>query len=191
MYTKDFASLLHLLALSQQSGTLLVLRKGEAWQACLQLLEGQPLSCIIVAIADGSLLMSGEQALQWLERQGELQWHLVGDLTTAPTAVLPAPSPSEATQQPEQSAQELFPPATPLDPFPPLSTRSTRLIARRIRQPSDLIIWSRERRQVFALIDGSRSVSEIARLLGRSPEQVMALLGDLLQQGLITLEERL
>jgi hypothetical protein len=179
MYTKDFASLLHLLSLSQQSGTLIVLRQGEAWQASLQLQKGRPLSCIIISLVDGRLLMSGAQAVDWLASRGELQWYLTaGEQTGAagltPTTTAPTAGPGQRSAPPSSPSQGM---------------RPSYLVPRRLLQSPPLSSWSREERLLFALIDGSRTVSEIAHLLRRSPEQIMPLLLSLIQRGAIALEE--
>ncbi|RAQ95766.1 DUF4388 domain-containing protein [Thermogemmatispora tikiterensis] len=179
MYTKDFASLLQLLSLSQQSGTLIVLRQGEAWQASLQLQKGRPLSCIIISLVDGRLLMSGAQAVDWLASRGELQWYLTvgeqaGAASLAPTTTAPTGDPGQRSAP---------------SPSPSQGMRPSHLVPRRLLQSPPLSSWSREERLLFALIDGSRTVSEIAHLLRRSPEQIMPLLLSLIQRGAITLEE--
>lgn len=172
MYTKDFASLLQLLGLSQQSGTLIVLRQGEAWQASVQLQKGRPLSCVIISLADGRLLMSGAQAIDWLARRGELQWHLAAEEQME--AAAPAPGPGQRLTSPPFSAQE-----------PGLS----HLVPCRLSQSPPLSSWSREERLIFALVDGSRTVTEIAHLLRRSPDQIMPLLLSMTQKRAITLKE--
>jgi hypothetical protein len=44
---------------------------------------------------------------------------------------------------------------------------------------------SRTHRQLFLLIDGKRSSQELARLIGRNPQEIQALLADLERTGLI------
>lgn len=44
---------------------------------------------------------------------------------------------------------------------------------------------SRAHRQLFLLIDGRRSAQELTRLIGRHPQEVLAILADLENAGLI------
>jgi hypothetical protein len=184
VYTKDFASLLQLLDISQQSGTLFVEREGEAWQARLQLREGELLSCFIVGVPDGHLLLSGTQAVDWLSRRGELQWRLE-ELQKLPESSSDVPSrPSPGLPQGTRQ-QGLQPPY----PSMPSAPRASRLIPRRIGQPANIFLWSRDTRHVFALIDGVRSLEEIAALLRKSPEEVFPLFRELAASGFIRIEE--
>ncbi|WP_156025273.1 hypothetical protein [Thermogemmatispora carboxidivorans] len=164
--------MLQLLGLSQRSGTLIVLRQGEAWQASLQLQKGRPLSCVIINLANGRLLMSGAQAIDWLASRGELQWHLAAEGSVEAPA--PAPSPGQGLTSPPFSAQE---------------PRLSHLVPCRLSQSPPFSSWSREERLIFALIDGSRTVTEIAHLLRRSPDQIMPLLLSMTQKGAIALKD--
>ncbi|WP_376794968.1 hypothetical protein [Thermogemmatispora sp.] len=180
MYTKDFASLLQLLSLSQQSGTLIVLRRGEPWQASLQLQRGRPLSCIIISLADGRLLMSGAQAIDWLASRGELQWHLAEEEQGGPVR-----STSAASARQPGAGERLAGSSSS-----PALEKGFQLVPRRLLQTPALSSWSREERLIFALIDGSRTVAEIAHLLRRSPERITSILLFMVQRGIIVLEER-
>lgn len=180
MYTKDFNSLLNLLDVSQQSGTLLVEIPGKGWQAEMQLENGKPLSCVLVAIADGRVLLQGMQAIQWLSGIGELQWRL--EEGRLPTSGAPLARPSNAIPYADRQTGKV-------DPGYSSQTSqngSLHIFPRRLNRHGVVdSSWARDMRRVFALIDGTRSLEEIARLLHKSSEEVLSILQELASQGFI------
>ncbi len=81
MYTKDLASLLQLLSVSEQSGVLHLeplgpVGTGEAWHAKLILAAGEIISCEVLSKRDGRVLLGGPEAIQRLTNMGALSWNL-------------------------------------------------------------------------------------------------------------------
>lgn len=175
MYTKDFASLLELLSVSGQSGMLIVEQpeyEGIPWQAQLTLVEGKVTSCLLCNKVAGRVLLRDAEVTRWLSAQGKLYWRLE----------------EIAQNQAEQLSQATVSPSTdtvfPAQPAP-------RFITAPYRTPRGMQVamdrsWSREHRLVFALVDGRRTIAEIAALLHKPPEQVVQVLNDLRAGGLIT-----
>jgi hypothetical protein len=184
VYTKDFASLLQLLDLSAQSGTLIVECEGETWQAVLPLRDGKLLSCRIVDVPSSRTLLSGDQAIDWLSQRGELRWSLQ---ESSPPPYFPA-SPSGRFR--EQSSQRKSA-INAMDDAQESSTRAFRLIPLRANTSSGIILdqWPRDILRVFALIDGVRSLAEIAMLLRRPLAELVPIFRELAAKGFITIKE--
>ncbi len=175
MYTKDFASLLELLSISGQSGMLTVEQpeyEGIPWQAQLTLVEGKVTSCWLRSKVDGRVLLRDAEVTRWLSVQGKLYWRL------EEVAQSQAEQLSQAAVSP--STEAVFPaqPASRFTTAPCRTPRGTQVAMDRS--------WSRDHRLVFALIDGRRTIAEIAGLLHKPPEQVVQVLNDLRAGGLIT-----
>ena len=106
MYTKDLASLLQLLSVSEQSGVLHLespgpVGAGEAWQAKLVLAAGKIISCEVLSKRDGHLLLGGPEAIQRLANIGALSWSLEEEpeMTTYPRLPIP-PAAGSSPQEP-------------------------------------------------------------------------------------------
>ena len=161
MYTKDFASLLELLSVSGQSGTLIVeqeANEGIPWQAQLILVEGNVTTCLLRSEVDGRILLRDAEAMRWLSTRGKLYWHLEGS-SQDPSAPLPQAVPGPSTDP------ALLSQPTQWSTFVPHRTR-------RGEQVATPRAWPRDHRLVFALVDGRRTIAEIAALLHKPPEQV-------------------
>ena len=163
MYTSSLTELLRVLQETQSTCTILTggAEVGEPWQAQLTLSQGQLTSCQVLQSADGQLLLSDSAALQWLASQGGHSWDQVND---PPRLVLP----TRHTPQ----AEPLLPDAIP-----------QRLAALESAESS---IWSRKQRQVFGLVDGTRSIERIAMILRQPLDLVQDLVRDLQARGAIT-----
>ena len=170
MNTNDFASLLWVLKMSRQNGVVHVelpkaerTEMGEMWRAHLHLVEGHVAACHVLNLVDGRKLLSDDEALRWLAGWGqrELAWSREA-FTLHKTAPRPAPA----------------------DPLPP-----PRHVAppQRIVQAEQSVInsWPRKHRQIFALVDGKRSVRHIATILKLSPADVEVVVNDLQSLGVI------
>jgi hypothetical protein len=175
VYTKDFASLLELLSVSGQSGMLIVEQpeyEGIPWQAQLTLVEGKVISSLLSSKADGRVLLRDAEVIRWLSAQGKLYWRLEEDAQ------------NQAGQLPQAAVSPSPDAVFPAQPVPRFTTvpyrtpRGTQIAMDRS--------WSREHRLVFALVDGHRTITEIAALLHKPPEQVVQALNDLRAGGLIT-----
>jgi hypothetical protein len=166
VYTENLLHLLNLLEISGQSGTLSCSPSANteeaSWLAFCFLNEGKVNEAKILQGADGSLFLEGRMALEWLNSQGGMYWQL----------------------------KEALPDALPMHPLNPIKQdiplrrtfRGTRLGVQGM--PSHL--WSREHRTVFLLIDGTRSRTEMLRILSTyPPKNVDLILADLRSAGLI------
>ena len=163
MYTSSLTALLQVLQATQATCTIFTagVATGEPWQAQLTLAEGQVISCRVQQSADGQLLLIDGTALEWLASQGSLSWDQVG----SPAQVL---LPAGRTPQ----AEPLLPGAVP-----------QRLA---VMGPAERGVWSRKQRQIFGLIDGTRSIERIAMMLHQPLDLVHDMVRDLQARGAIT-----
>jgi hypothetical protein len=182
VYTKDIAFLLRLLGSSKQSGVLLVEAPGpdtSPWLGQFQLDKGRVLSCLVIDKTSGRVGLRDEEALQWLATRGKLEWRLQEE-ETLPPAPTPRLLPTgEDTQREETHAAKppLAPPKNLLGAIP------QRAMAETVASTS--LLTSREHRQVYALVDGQRTIEEIAYLLHRPAEFIISILQELQARGLI------
>ena len=174
MNTNDFGSLLWILDMSRQNGVVHVelpkaqrTEEGEPWLARLYLVEGHVVECHVHSQVDGRKLLSDGEAMHWLARWGQRQlaWSLevFTPRQTTPHPVLhPAPA-------------GLLPPASQVKP------------PQRIVEAEQGVIrsWPRKHRQIFALVDGTRSVGQIAAMLKAPPAIVEEIVNDLQSLGVI------
>ncbi len=75
-----------------------------------------------------------------------------------------------------------------MTPFSPLWEKRRREIFQRTQRGNNALVNafpSRDHRQVFALVDGRRSIEEIVMLLHRPPEVILRLLQELYMGGFI------
>ena len=212
MSTKELISLLCVLRISGQSGTIhiepLQLYGEEPWLAHLLLLTGEVHSCQVLKKRDGLVLLSGKKVIPWLETKGRFSLRFEeSSQPTFPSSSLLASS----TQLPVQPANELerglrVAVTGPLQglvptrqeerllPLPskhisPLRVKSSMSMPpRRTSNGTHMMMtgsWSREYRQVFALVDGHRTTAEIASLLHLSTERAAWVLRELEARGMI------
>ncbi len=165
MYTSDFAHLLQTLHGTQQNCVVHMelpetaqIGPGEPWQAQLTLIEGK-VTCQVWSKVDKRVLLTNDEALHWLATLPRLSW--------SPEPFVPQQAPVSAWQR----SQEISEPVVP----------------RRITQVNTKLMntWSRKQRQVFALIDGSRTTEHIATMLQLPPSVVEQVLNDLQAIGVI------
>ena len=160
MYKLDVVALLQMLQEFQQNATLQTEiqsvpgAKGR-FQVHLYLFQGKVASSFIID-SNGKTVLFGDSALQWLRRQGTLNWTLTLQQT--------------ATLYPVQNAPSL-----------PASSAPHVFIPRRIAQVTQeqMSQWPRKYRTVFVLIDGRKSAEQIAGLLSLSTSEVERVLYDL------------
>jgi hypothetical protein len=110
VYTKDLASLLQLLSVSEQSGVLHLeplgpVGAGEAWHAKLILAAGEIISCEVLSIRDGRVLFGGPEAVQRLTDIGALSWSLEEEPEIA-TYLRPSSQPA-AGSSPQESPRTM------------------------------------------------------------------------------------
>ena len=121
-------------------------------------MAGTVVSCTIVS--ERGQRLSERESLKRVSRLGALLWVFVPQ-TNAPQPASPAFVPKE------------------LSPFPQRTFQVTQ---------EQLRSWSRLHRGIFALADGTRSVTKIAEMLSVPPELVDRALRDLQSIGVITME---
>lgn len=193
MKTNDYVSLLWILKMSRQNGVVHVelpkakrIEMGEPWRARLHLVEGRVVKCYVHSQVDGRRLLSDDEAMRWLAQWGqcELAWspEVFTLYQTAPHPVLrPAPA-------------GLLPPARHIEPPQRASQPAGLLPAARQDAPPQRIVqvgqgllrsWPRKHRQVFALVDGKRSVGQIAAMLKLPRTVVEEIVNDLQSLGVI------
>jgi hypothetical protein len=193
VYTKDITFLLRLLGSSKQSGILLVEAPGpneSPWQGRFQLNNGMVTSCVLLNKADGRAVLRNEEALAWITSQGKLEWQMEEDAETAPPPPPPPrtpprlPSPTGGLPRDERYYyEENLPPApSPVEKsqlaIVPQRTEKGRVV------PGNAFA-SRDHRQVLGLVDGQRSVQEIAQLLHRPADSIIRVLQELQAAGFI------
>ncbi len=185
MYSKNLITLLQLLSVAGASGMLRVgpfsnNQPDPSWQGSLLLLHGSLRDCRI-DWWDGSHMRSaqGEKALKWLHQVESLIWRLEtteASTSTEPGLLTPIPadlesedallvenlSTSSASQWEEHFPTYMY------KPDENVSLQRTEF--GRLKEGVLMHDLPREERAVFALIDGRRTVSEIARLLKKPPE---------------------
>lgn len=189
MYTKDLTFLLRLLHTSKQSGILFVeaLEQGRSngldWQGQFQLENGVVKSCLVCNKADGQELYRNEEAVHWLTLQGKLEWHME-EYAQSTGALLPALPQSKETPGEQLQDEAAEDPQSPLVWGKQLKEIPLRTFSGNNAPVSAFA--SREQRQVFALVDGRRTIEGIVRLLHKPPDVVMRVLHELQLKGFIT-----
>lgn len=205
-YTIDLDTILQILRGFHKSGTLhgeLPARKLDnkvPWQAQLRLLEGEVIACSILN-ERGAVVRSGEDALKALRRAGNLNWTMVPDAQQ--TGHLPAVRLDRVSGSLPSDPRLPIPPRTdPRFPTPPRSDphlpvapywKAARMpVARRLvlvtAEQMNLEGWPRNYRQVYAMVDGTRTCEKIASLLSLRPEEVEYILRDLQMRRVLILE---
>jgi hypothetical protein len=133
----------------------------DAGEAVLILGQGRVHSCTI-RTRNGLPLVQGGEALKALEQLGNLEWQVQGFRGSGEAGQII----SSTGQAPTWSQEPLTG-----------QHRPRRLVAQ--LSPEQQQALSRHHRQVFALVDGIRSVASIATLLHLSTEEVACLLQEL------------
>ena len=167
MYSLDLKTLISILQTHAQTGLLHanlsrgIVEHADTASATITVVKGELVSCAIKD-QDGLPYALGEQAYQLLARISSLEWTLKLQLASS---LLPPP-PSLRADVREQ------------------------VVPRCLREPqaAQHTKWTRTQRLVFAMIDGKKSVGEIARFLSLSPSLVHQALFDLYQMNLLALD---
>lgn len=170
MYTEHVSHLLSLLDLSAQTGLLSLSPQEDPgagpWRAYCELVEGKVMTCKVCQVSDQRVLAGGSLALAWLKAQGGMYWQV--EEGSGPLSVQ-----TEVQQQRGVFGRGIPPgritiTANQLRTSPPPSFPQDSQMPRRTllgQKIANLSSWSRLQRQVFALVDGERSLVEIAQLL--------------------------
>jgi hypothetical protein len=168
VYTTTFTELVQMLKKTRQNWVVDIETEetgsAKPWQAQLSFVDGIVTVCQVWHKADGRSLFTDGGAIRWLTSLPSLTWTLE---TLAPEKVLP-----QAVNGPHMVASSPSP------------------VPRRFRQVEQSVILSlsRKQRQVFALVDGTRSIEKIAVILRQPVEVVTKVLHELEMMGVITLE---
>lgn len=154
------------------------------WYADLYIQVGQLTFCAVFS-AVGERWLVGEQALHFLSQKGGLSYELLPFLPPPdfPTLKLeiPAPQPPAAPERASVEEKRSSPPSeeaarvptrltSPFASWRPARTHWGEFLA---QNPQRL---TRDQRRILALINGQRSVAELARLLGVYPEALSSIL---------------
>lgn len=179
--------------------------KGEPWLARLYLVEGHVVACHVYSQVDGRRLLSDGEAMHWLAQWGQRQlvWSLevfTPHQITPHPVLRPAPAgllPPARTVAPPQQVSQLadLPPPTQYGSPPHRITQPAGLLppASQVKPPQRIVqaeqgvirSWPRKHRQTFALVDGKRSVGQIAAMLKQPPAFVEEIINDLQSLGVI------
>lgn len=204
MYTRRLKLLLRALRISGQSGVVSIepLQQDaeEPWIAHLQLLKGEVGSCQVRRKRDGQVLLNDAVAMQWLENEEQLSWKLEESsqatlpslsYVTLPTGNPPFPHTEHTIPRPAHQLRQIIQEEVFLPPRSvsiPQNGPAVMLVPKRTGEHTTATAsWPREYRQIFALVDGHRTSTQIALLLHWAPEHVVQVLRDLQARGLIEL----
>ena len=131
---------------------------GEPWQAQLTVIEGK-VTCQVWSSVDKRVLLTNDGALRWLATLPRLSWSL--------EPIVPPMASTRALQGSQATRVQQVP-------------KRTTHVEKRV-----LNTWSRKQRQVYALVDGSRTSEHIATMLQQPPLVVEKVLDDLQAIGAI------
>jgi len=197
MYTKGLVQLMRALRISEQTGTVIIEPVQQLNElpclARLSLTKGNVDECQIMSKRGGEILLCDGKALTWLQSVGRLFWHWE-EGTAAPLA---ASLQQAGAQQPGSEKQDDHAHSSVHREvsLPSIAASKPTLIteARIPRRVQDdqfalyILSSSREYRKILALVDGHRSIREIAMLSHTSSQQIMGLLLSLRGKKLIEL----
>jgi hypothetical protein len=197
---------------SRQSGDLIVEPHTQSeipWQGLFRLVDGQITFCQVWGKMDNRILLRGNDAIRWLVsgERGKLQWSVEesSPLSEIFHPVLPTGNDSERKEQSSMNRTNPYPIVQNNPSMHDMSLlpqkdvqasgSSSReqgmqpgLVLKRTEagnKAPGFVLSSRDLRQVFALVDGRRTVEEIVRLLHKSPASVVHLLNELKAAGLL------
>lgn len=197
VYTIDLVTILQLLREFRRSGILrteIPAGLPRLKKPCFVVIELQRGEMAVCHIKDarGQTLLSGQEAFRAVAGAGKLNWVFDEHTGHELPGELPEPGPQGGFGEPVSTKRGLLqvPPAAP----PPLwSADSARhsLIPRRLLEfnPAALSGWPHRHRQVYILIDGTRSIGQIAAMLSQPPQLVEAVLREIQSTGAIALVE--
>ena len=175
LYRADLTTVLRTLA--RQSGELRadmerIVGIAEKCQAQVLLTEGQVTSCSIQSRS--GIVLSSSDALRILYMMGVLEWTFTPASQRTSPQVAPAQAlPSQNEQRPQIERRVNIGPGS----FP---------IRIRLADQHEISTWSRLQRSVYSLVDGKKTVAEIARMLSLSGERTIEILSFLYVNQIIT-----
>lgn len=170
MYTLDFETIQQVMQAHQKTGFLTAeLPSGvnalrEPCRIEISLQVGKIVSCAIVGKSGRRL--TGKEALQAMGRLGRLNW----TFTPRQEEIIPSSQPLHSTS----------PLLAPIE-YAFIPRRTAQLESWQVRG------WPRIHRAIFALADGTKSVSKIAEMLSIAPDVAVKALRDLHSLGVVVL----
>jgi hypothetical protein len=212
--TKDLTNILQIMQTSRQSGALTVEpleQDGIPWQGYFRLVDGQITTCQISNKMNAQIVLRGEDALRWTTNtnHGKLAWFLKEDVQSADISLPLLPPPRGNVTKKEhddtnkqdthfvmRSNSRSIPQITPptrsnTTPYPSAGRRelpAPGTIPKRTKPgmytPGNTLT-SRDHRQVFSLIDGHKSIEEIAHLLHKPSGLIARILIELKTMNLV------
>lgn len=173
--TDSLADVIQSLQLIHKSGLLTVERDG----------PGNSSELGRITFRDGQIVAADVGQLKGLEAFRNLSsWHTCHFIFESAPPSVPATLPPKAGQNSLVSEQRYS--NASLNAAPQMYIVPYRFqTAQNIVPDFQRFGLSRIHRQLFLLIDGNRSTQELARLIGRSPQEILALLADLEHTGFI------
>ncbi len=202
MYILKFVHLLRNFRAFGQSGTIylepLQDHVEEPWKAYLQLHQGEVTSCFVQRKSDKQLLWKDTEAIQWLETKEGLSWSLEESSDAVPlffaSPVLSPDHPNRPDREAkisqvvhqiklnkQEEAGEQF-------SHDDQQEGSLVLVPQRIYvQVESSVELPREYKRIFALVDGHRTIVQIAQLLHYPSQRVVHILHKLQTRKLVEL----
>ena len=168
MYNLDFETMKQVMRAHRKTGYLHadlptgVPGMAEPCRIEVRLEAGAVVSCFIIGNISGHRLSESESAKR-IARFGRLKWTF--------------------TQEENDTSLMIMSPLIPVE-VPTYPRRVVNL------EQSQMQTWSRMHRKVFALADGTRSVTKIVGILSTSPDIVEQVLRDLQSIGVIVMESK-
>jgi hypothetical protein len=199
VYTIDLATILQLLREFRRSGMLrteIPAGLPRAKKPCFVVIElqrGEMVSCQ-VKDAKGQTLLSGREAEQAVGAVGKLNWIF--------DAYADQETPGSQPVVPARSAPRNTDPLRNTGPLPSFQTPPGLPVPQGFTNPAqyayvprrllelnsvDMQAWPRRHRQVYVLVDGTRSIGQIAAMLSQPPQIIETVLREIQLTGAITL----
>jgi hypothetical protein len=187
-YTIDLDTILQVLGGFQQNGLLQgdlpakKLGNKVPWKAYLRLSEGKVVSCSIVDEKE-MLVRVGQDALQMLRGAGQLHWLMSRD---------DGGDNEQAVMEGPRRTTNVLSQYSPAPPQPQWGAFPSPLVPRRLvmisMEQMNQGRWPRGYRQVYAMIDGARTIETIASLLTLPLGSVEQILNDLQKMNIIAID---
>ena len=173
--TDHLANIIQVIRIGHRTGTLTVERGANTTfeEGGITFAGGQ----VIQAVAGR---LTGVEALNWLNTWGPCRFRFDSETTTGP--ITPVTSATYSQQQAYSNKKNTAEVPAYRSGIPNRTRQIEALLP-----IMDAMGFSRMHRRLLLLIDGQRTPSELARLIGRGSDEVMALLNDLVRANFIQL----
>ena len=135
-------------------------------------------ACVVIDSKTGHIQFTNDDAIRWLMAQGKLDWRIeeYGQASIQPP-----------TQPPPRNSTDVYQSDTDLQ-LTQLWEKKRKDIFQRTKRGNTTPCgcFTRDHRQVFALVDGRRTTEEIVQAIRKPPAVILRLLQDLLSEGFIS-----